>query len=216
MLDLDSPKIPRPDGAGLAVGFDLDLTLADTRAAIAAVYTAMAARTGVAIDTDLVLQRIGPPLEVEMAYWFPPERVPAMMDLYREIYPDVAIPATGLMPGAVAALEAVRSVGGRVVVVSGKNQRDTERTVSFLGLDVDVAVGGLFGADKGTVLLEHGARAYIGDHTGDVDAARAASAVAVGVATGAFDSAALTAYGADVVLPDLNAFPGWLAEFAAA
>ncbi|WP_307802071.1 HAD family hydrolase [Actinomadura violacea] len=216
MLDLDSPKIPRPDGAGFSVGFDLDLTLADTRAAIAAVYTAMAAQTGVAIDTDLVLQRIGPPLEVEMAYWFPPERVPAMMDLYREIYPDVAIPATGLMPGAVAALEAVRSVGGQVVVVSGKNQRDTERTVSFLGLDVDIAVGGLFGADKGTVLREHGARAYIGDHTGDVDAARAASAVAVGVATGAFDSAALTAYGADVVLPDLNAFPGWLAEFAAA
>ncbi|MBO2464599.1 HAD family hydrolase [Actinomadura sp. LCR2-06] len=208
--------MPRPDGAGFSVGFDLDLTLADTRAAIAAVYTAMAAQTGVAIDTDLVLQRIGPPLEVEMAYWFPPERVPAMMDLYREIYPDVAIPATGLMPGAVAALEAVRSVGGQVVVVSGKNQRDTERTVSFLGLDVDIAVGGLFGADKGTVLREHGARAYIGDHTGDVDAARAASAVAVGVATGAFDSAALTAYGADVVLPDLNAFPGWLAEFAAA
>ncbi|MWA06778.1 HAD hydrolase-like protein [Actinomadura sp. LD22] len=208
--------MPRPDGAGFSVGFDLDLTLADTRAAIAAVYTAIAARTGVAIDTDLVLQRIGPPLEVEMAYWFPSERVPAMIALYREIYPDVAIPATGLMPGAVAALEAVRAVGGRVVVVSGKNQRDTERTVSFLGLDVDIAVGGLFGADKGTVLREHGVRAYIGDHTGDVDAARAASAVAVGVATGAFDSAALTAYGADVVLPDLNAFPGWLAEFAAA
>lgn len=40
-----------------------------------------------------------------------------------------------------------------------------------------------------------------------MDAARAASAVAVAVATGAFDSAALTAYGADVVLPDLLAFP---------
>lgn len=48
-----------------------------------------------------------------------------------------------------------------------------------------------------------------------MDAARAASAVAVAVATGAFDSAALTAYGADVVLPDLLAFPEWLGGFRA-
>lgn len=215
VLDLDSPKIPRPDGADFSVGFDLDLTLADTRAAIGAVYAAIAAETGVPIDIDAVVRRLGPPLEVELAYWFPPERIPAMVELYRALYPDVALPVTEAMPGAVAALEAVRAVGGRVVVVSGKNQRDTERTVRFLGLDVDTVVGGLFGADKGAALREHGARAYIGDHTGDVDAARAASAVAVAVATGAFDSAALTAYGADVVLPDLNAFPGWLTGFAA-
>jgi phosphoglycolate phosphatase len=34
--------------------------------------------------------------------------------------------------------------------------------------------------------------------------------VAVGVATGPFDAPDLTAYGADVVLPDLLAFPEWL------
>ncbi|WP_344265105.1 HAD family hydrolase [Actinomadura napierensis] len=216
MLDLDSPKIPRPDGAGFAVGFDLDLTLADTRAAIGAVYAAIAAETGVPIDVDAVVRRLGPPLEDELAYWFPPERIPAMADLYRAIYPDIALPATVEMPGAAAALAAVRAAGARVVVVSGKNQRDTERTVRYLGLDVDAAVGGLFGADKGAALLAHGARAYIGDHTADVDAARAASAVAVGVATGSFDSAALAAYGADVVLPDLHAFPEWLSGFRAA
>ncbi|GGU08193.1 hydrolase [Actinomadura citrea] len=204
-----------PSRDGLAIGFDLDLTLADTRAGISAVYAALAAETGVPIDTGQVVRRIGPPLEEELAYWFPPERVPAMAARYRAIYADVAVPATVLMPGAAAALEAVRARGGRVVVVSGKNQADTERTVRFLGLAADAVVGGLFGADKGAVLREHGAGAYIGDHTGDVDAARAASAVAVAVATGAFDSAALTAYGADVVLPDLLAFPGWLGGFGA-
>ncbi len=210
VLDLDPSAASR---AGLAIGFDLDLTLADTRAGIGAVYTALAAETGVPIDTDQVVRRIGPPLEEELAYWFPPAEVPAMAARYRAIYADIAVPATVLMPGAAAALDAVRARGGRVVVVSGKNQADTERTVRFLGLAADAVVGGLFGADKGAVLREHGAGAYIGDHTGDVDAARAASAVAVAVATGAFDSAALTAYGADVVLPDLLAFPAWLGGF---
>lgn len=207
VLDLQRP------GGGLAVGFDLDLTLADTRAGIGAVYAALAAETGVRIDTDAVVGRLGPPLEEELAYWFPPDEVPVMADRYRAIYPEIAVPATKLMPGASAALDAVRAAGGRVVVVSGKNQADTERTVRFLGLEADAVVGGLFGADKGAALSAHGAGAYIGDHTADVDAARAAEAVAVAVATGAFDSAALTAYGADVVLPDLLAFPEWLGGF---
>ncbi|MFA1543422.1 HAD family hydrolase [Actinomadura monticuli] len=212
MFDLAPPaSSPAP----LAVGFDLDLTLADTRAGIGAVYAALAAETGVPIDTGLVVRRIGPPLEEELAYWFPPGEVPAMAARYRAIYADIAIPATVLMPGAAAALDAVRARGGRAVVVSGKNQADTERTVRFLGLRVDAVVGGLFGAEKGAALRAHGAGAYIGDHTGDVDAARAASAVAVAVATGSFDSAALAAYGADVVLPDLLAFPEWLGGFAA-
>ncbi|WP_155884854.1 HAD family hydrolase [Actinomadura flavalba] len=199
--------------AGWAVGFDLDLTLADTRAAIAAVYEVLAAETGVAIDTALVQTRIGPPLEVEMAYWYPPERVPAMVDRYRAIYPDVAIPATLMMPGAAEAVDRVRAAGGRAVVVSGKNQADTERTVRFLGLPVDAVVGGLFGADKGTALRAHGASAYIGDHTADIAAARAAGALAVAVATGPFPAAELTAHGADVVLADLREFPTWLDAF---
>ena len=199
-----------------AVGFDLDQTLADTREAIGAVFAVLAAESGVPIDTQAVMRRIGPPLEEELAYWFPADEVPVMAARFRALYPDIAIPATVLMPGAAAALDAVRVRGGRVVVVSGKNQADTERTVRFLGLRADAVVGGLFGAEKGTALRAHGAGAYIGDHTGDVDAARAAEAVAVAVATGAFDSAALTAYGADVVLPDLLAFPEWLGGFRAA
>ncbi|MQY29592.1 HAD family hydrolase [Nocardia aurantia] len=197
-----------------AIGFDLDLTLADSRAGIAAVYRLLSAETGVPIDTDAVVSRIGPPLEVEIGYWFPPERVAAMADRYRAMYRDVAIPVTTAMPGAAAAIAAVRAAGGRVIVVSGKNEADTERTVRFLGLPVEEVVGGVFGAGKGESLRRFGAAAYVGDHTGDIDAARAAGAVAVGVATGSFDLVALSAYGADVTLPDLSAFPDWYADFA--
>ncbi|RMI33921.1 HAD family hydrolase [Actinomadura harenae] len=192
------------------MGFDLDLTLADTREGISAVYRALSEETGVPIDTDAVVRRIGPPLEVEIGYWFPPEQVPEMTARYRAVYADIAIPATAVMAGARESLEAVRALGGRVVVVSGKNQLDTERTVRHLDFPVDVVVGGLFGTDKGAALREHRATAYVGDHLGDVDAARAAEITSVGVATGSFDVAALVDYGADVVLPDLRAFPDWL------
>ena len=199
-----------------AVGFDLDLTLADTRAGISAVYAALAAETGVRIDTDAVVTRIGVPLEAELAYWFPAEEVPAMAARYRALYAGIAVPATVAMPGAAEALEAVRDGGARVIVVSGKNQADAERTVRYLGLPVDEVVGGLFGTEKAAALRLHGAGVYVGDHTGDVDAARAADATAVGVATGPFDADALAAHGADVVLPDLLAFPAWLRDAAAA
>lgn len=51
-----------------SVGFDLDMTLADTRAGIAAVYDELALRIGVAIDSAAVVARLGPPLEIGRAH----------------------------------------------------------------------------------------------------------------------------------------------------
>ena len=196
----------------IAIGFDLDMTLADTRKGIAATFDALSAETGVPIDSATVVTRLGPPLETELACWFPAEHIPAMAARYRKFYGEIAIPATVVMPGAVAAVDAVRAQGGRVVVVTAKNQRHAETTVRVLGLGVDHVVGALFGAAKGRALKEYNAAAYIGDHVADVDAARAAGARSVGVATGPYDSAALLAYGADIVLPDLRVFPETLTE----
>lgn len=191
----------------LTVGFDLDMTLADTRQGIAAAFDRLSAETGVSIDSAAVVTRLGPPLETEMANWFPPEDVPAVTARYRSFYGEVAVPATIAMPGATAAVDAVRARGGRVVVVTAKNQRDAEATVRFLGLPVDAVVGALFGPAKGRALKSYRAGAYAGDHVADIDAARAAGARSVAVATGPYDSAALRAYGADIVLPDLQGFP---------
>ena len=196
----------------IAVGFDLDLTLADTREGIAATFAALSERTGVPIDTAAVISRLGPPLETELANWFPAEDVPAVAEVYRGFYGDIAVPATVPMPGAVEAVEAVRARGGRVIVVTAKSQRLAESTVRALGMDVDEVAGSLFSAAKGTALVRFGATVYVGDHVADVDAARAAGARSVAVATGPYDSAALLAYGADIVLPDLRVFPETLTE----
>jgi len=195
---------------GMMVGFDLDMTLADTRRGIGAVYREIAARTGVFIDVPLVQGRLGPPLETELAHWFPPEEILPMVTLFRSLYADLALPATDELPGAREAMRAVHSLGGRTMVVTAKNQRHADATVEFLGLDVDVVVGGLWSSAKGAALKEYNAMTYVGDHKGDVDAARTAGAFSLGVATGPFTAAELLAYGADLVLPDLLAFPAWL------
>ncbi|WP_329243578.1 HAD hydrolase-like protein [Actinoallomurus sp. NBC_01490] len=196
----------------ISVGFDLDLTLADTRKGIAAAFVALSERTGVPIDTAAVVSRLGPPLEMELANWFPAERVDEMATIYRGFYGEIAVPATVTMPGAAEAVDAVKACGGRVIVVTAKNQVHAEETVRALGLKVDEVAGGLFSTAKGTALSRFGATAYVGDHVADVDAARAAGARSVAVATGPYDAEALLAYGADIVLPDLRVFPETLTE----
>jgi len=192
------------------VGFDLDMTLIDSRPGIGAVYDALAAETGVPIDTALVTSRLGPPLDAELANWFPASQVPAMVARYRELYPSLAIAPTVALPGAVEALAAVRALGGSTVVVTSKFGPSAQLHVDHLGLPVDDLVGGAYAAGKGPALAERGAIVYVGDHVADIAAARAAGTVAVAVATGPFTIDALRSAGADVVLASLREFPEWL------
>lgn len=194
------------------VGFDLDMTLVDSRPGIAEVMSRLAAESGAAIDVDAVVSRLGPPLEQELAHWFPADRIPAMAARYRELYADYGVPGAVPMPGSLHTLDAIRAARGRVVVVTAKSGPHGRAIVDRLGFGVDAVAGGRFGAKKGEALREYGAGIYVGDHLADIDAARAGDAVAVGVATGMYDVAALRTAGADTVLGDLTEFPAWLAE----
>jgi phosphoglycolate phosphatase len=69
----------------LVVGFDLDMTLIDTRPGIAAVWDALAAETGVVIDSTDAVSRLGPPLDEEMERWFPAHRIAEMGDRFRAL-----------------------------------------------------------------------------------------------------------------------------------
>ncbi|WTI14729.1 HAD family hydrolase [Streptomyces sp. NBC_00820] len=194
----------------LTVGFDLDMTLIDSRPGIRACYLALSERTGTHIDADLAVTRLGPPLTEELANWFPPEEVPAMADLYRAMYPSYAIAATLAMQGAPEAIAAVRAAGGRTMVVTAKYEPNAKLHLSHLGIEPDVVVGDLWAEQKAAALREYDADVYVGDHVGDVRGARTAGALSVAVATGPCDGEELRAAGADVVLDDLSAFPAWL------
>lgn len=194
----------------LTVGFDLDMTLIDSRPGIRACYLALSERTGTYIDADLAVTRLGPPLEQELTNWFPADQVEAVANLYREMYPEHAVPAALALAGAREAMEAVRECGGRAIVVTAKYEPNAKLHLEHLGIEPDAVIGDLWAEQKAQALREYGASIYVGDHVGDVRGARTAGALSVAVTTGPCDEQELRAAGADVVLPDLTGFPDWL------
>lgn len=213
------PVTPRP-GTGPVVGFDLDMTLVDSSAGIAATLQAALAEVGVEITPEQVWPTIGVPLETALATIAPQVDRAAVVARYRELYPRTGVTSTTLLPGVAEAFRAVHARGGRVLVVSTKVEPAVRAVLRHVGLDrgesgADEVAGGLFAAEKGVRLVAARADAYVGDHPGDIEAARVAGAAAVAVATGPHTAAQLAACGADAVLDDLTAFPGWLADFEA-
>ncbi len=189
----------------LTVGFDLDLTLIDPRPAVVAVAEQLAVEEQVDIDAHLWASRLGPPLEQELAHWVAPERVEAAAARYRVLMAE-QVHRIALLPGALAAITAVRSSGGRAVVVTAKSEVLARQALDAHGVEVDAVVGWQWAEGKAEGLRAHGATVYVGDHPGDVRAARAADALCVGVRTGGEPPV-----GADVLLDDLTAFPAWFA-----
>ncbi|GAA3460037.1 HAD family hydrolase [Saccharothrix longispora] len=195
----------------LTVGFDLDMTLIDPRPGMAAVMDAVAAESGYPLDGAHFAANLGPPLDmVYRGFGVPEEDVPALVDRFRALYPEVVIPATVALPGAAQALAAVRELGGTTLVVTAKYRKNAALHLAAFGWEVDHLFGELWSTGKAEALKAHGAAVYVGDHVGDVRGAKAAGAVAVGVVSGPCAADELTAEGADVVLPDLTGFPDWL------
>ncbi|WP_332645016.1 HAD family hydrolase [Aeromicrobium sp.] len=195
------------------IGFDLDMTLIDSRPGIRAAMQHLADETGATIDTELVVSRLGPPLEHELAHWFPEGEVARTADRYREIYAAIAPPLIEVLPGAHAALEAVAK-RGRSIVITAKYGPNARLHVDRLGLPADAVFGDVWRDGKATVLREQGALAYVGDHVHDMDAARLADVVGVGVVTGPCSADELHDAEASVVLASLEDFPEWLATQA--
>ena len=195
--------------APLVVGFDLDMTLIDTRPGFAATLQVLADETGVALDVHAMSERLGPPLSHLLAPHYPVDEVDGLVDRFRSHYPDHAIASTPVFPGAHEALECVRRHGGTSVLVTGKFTPNAALHVEALELGVDHLVGEVWGVGKAAVLTEHGATVYVGDHVHDVEGARAAGALSVSVLTGGCTEQELRDAGTDVVLADLTSFPAW-------
>jgi len=193
-----------------SVGFDLDMTLIDSRPGIAATYRALTERTGVHVDAAAAVARLGPPLRHEIRRWFPAEQVETAVAEYRALYPRYAITPSLPLPGAVAAIHLVRARGGQVVVVTSKLGRLATLHLDHLALPVDDVAGDLFAEGKAAALRAHGVQVYVGDHIADMIAARTAGIPGIGVASGPCSAAELRAAGAATVIDDLTGFPAAL------
>ena len=202
--------------APLVVGFDLDMTLIDTAPGFRAVLKVLGDELGVDFPVEEMTAVLGPPLDHLLAPHLPAEAIPAAGDRFRALYPDHAVASIPLLPGAAAALDAVRRHDGRVVVVTGKYPPNARLHLDHLGLDVDVLEGWVWGVGKADALRREGASVYVGDHVHDVEGALAADVLSVSVLTGGCSRADLEAAGTHAVLEGLEEFPDWLDRHLAA
>ena len=191
------------------VGFDLDMTLIDSRLAILASFAGLGRDTATTIDLEAVDQRLGIKLEDELAFWYPPDRRAAAAAIYRRHYVRLAAQMTTALPGAHEALAAVRAAGERVVIITAKHAISVAPSLRAVGLEADEVFTFVHGPEKAAVLNRISAAAYVGDSPPDMAAAVQAGVRAVGVATGSFSADDLTRAGAEVVLGSLTDFPAW-------
>ncbi|MFM7598438.1 MAG: HAD family hydrolase, partial [Actinomycetota bacterium] len=197
------------------VGFDLDMTLVDSADGIVTSVQYVLAQYGVDADGAEIRSTIGLPLDHVFPRWLPDEPYDVLLAAYRAHYRDHGIPLTLPMPGAREAIDAVRAHGDRVLVVTAKYGAVAGLALEAAGLDADEIVGDLFAEAKGVALVNHGAWAYVGDHPGDVRAARHAGVHAIAVATGPSSVTELSQAGPDAVLEDLRGLPDVLISLRA-
>ena len=193
-----------------AIGFDLDMTLVDTRPGIHAALVALAAETGRRIDADRVVAALGPPIQGVLSEWFGPDEIDEAVTTFRRHMAAVGVQGVAALPGASDAVAAVRAADLRVVVVTSKIEPLAVATLRNAALDVDVVHGGVWAEGKSEPLRIEGALAFVGDHPADMVAAGRAGVPGFGVTSGASAREDLLAAGAGEVAASLAAFPAWL------
>jgi phosphoglycolate phosphatase len=194
------------------VGFDLDMTLIDSRPAIMAAWSAVARETATEVDLAAVDRRLGIKLEDELEYWFPAADLDQAAEIYRRHYVELAPRLTVALPGAHDAIAAVRQAGQPVVIITAKHPISVAPSLQAVALQPDEVFSNVHGPEKAAVLKRIQAIAYVGDTPPDVIAASDAGAHAVGVATGSFTRQELLDAGASLVLGSLREFPSWYAD----
>jgi phosphoglycolate phosphatase len=186
------------------------MTLIDPRRSIRSALHALGDESGTAIDVELVVSTLGPPLETALSPWFSGGALEQACWRFRQLHGPILEVETDPMPGAVQAVRAVSDVGGKTVVITAKYEPHAHSSLRAVGIVADAVVGWRYGPAKGEALRDHDAQIYVGDHPADIVAARVGGTLSVAVATGATTRSDLEEAGADVVLPSLLAFPSWL------
>src|SRR4051812_13414273 len=124
----------------VVVGFDLDMTLIDSRRSVRAALERLAADTGRPIDIDDVVEHLGPPLEVALSPWFARDEIEAACWRYRD-FAGATLGLTDPMPGAVEAVRAVRRPPpggpprrGQAIVVTAKFEPHAKESLDVVGI----------------------------------------------------------------------------------
>ena len=146
-------------------------------------------------------------LDLEFGERFAADDAARWADRFRELYVDLGVPGTDLLPGAGGRRGGARRSAGACVVVTAKYEPNARRCLAHVGLVVDAVFGWRYADGKGDTLLDEGAAIYVGDTPNDVRAAARAGAHMVAVTTGPHPAAELRDAGATTVLDSLVRVP---------
>jgi len=223
-LDANLP-IGRQDQLKLAV-FDCDGTLVDSLHSIVhSMQQACLAHGAPPPSSDSVRRIIGLPLETAIADLLPELDAKSVWDIregYREVFSGLR--ARGevhepLFPGALEALDTLEQDGWMLGVATGKAHRGLVSTLATHDLEdrfvtlqtADRAAGKPHPEMLHNAMSETGAEArmtvMIGDTTFDMEMARNAGTMAIGVAWGYHEAEELKAAGAEIVIDGFGDIP---------
>ena len=180
-----------------AIAFDLDMTLVDSRPVSRRALERLVSEHAIDLDVQALMSAYGLPL----SQWLPPDVDAALFRTVQSQHISSVVP----MPGAEAAVHAVRQIGARVVVVTAAPERIAAPMLAAAGMVADRLWTDVWADGKVAPLREDRCSAFVGDHPDDMSAARQAGAIAIGVGTGTTPP-----IGADVTLESLREFPSWL------
>src|SRR4051794_36497781 len=85
-------------GVARAVGFDLDMTLVDTRRGIEMALVALAEETGRPIDAAGIVATLGPPVADVLSPWFGADEMPAAVQTFRKYMAEVGVQNVDPLP----------------------------------------------------------------------------------------------------------------------
>jgi phosphoglycolate phosphatase len=188
------------------VGFDLDLTLVDTRRATEAAAARINDALGVRIDVHAFVSSIGLPIRQQLSAWVPERQLDDAVAEFRAAFLGPGVGLLAPTPGAHEALALARSAGRQAVVITSRLPHIAERMLSACRLRTDVLIGGLTGMEKAAAMRETRIACYTGDHPLDMIGAQAAGVRGIGVLTGFHTETQLQEAGAVKTLADLTKF----------
>ena len=199
--------------------FDLDGTLADTRADLTeAVNNALERLERPILSMEQVCQYVGDGVYTLLSRALGPEHrniIDKAVRFFREYYEVHLLDQTRLYPGVRETLEHFR--GKRKAIVTNKPLDFTVRILK--GLEIDTHFGLVLGGDStverkphpeparrvlSATGVEAGLAAMVGDSPADIEMAKQAGIYSVGVTYGLRPAAVLQAAGPDLLVDDLR------------
>lgn len=200
--------------------FDFDGTIVDTHVGIVQTTHAVVDRLGLPQPTDeQITLCIGLPLyqSLSRASKVPQERIPEAVDLYHELFDQIAIPLITVFDGVKQTLEELKRRGVRMAIATSRGADSLEKIMKLQGIDhyfekcltVDNGMAPKPAPDMVNAILEWSGipaaeAVVIGDTTFDLQMGQGAGCRVCGVTYGNHDRSRLESVSPTWVVDDMR------------